>query len=115
MSVIEVQKIKVTVSIEAHKLPEDILPEPGAPGSAKAQVTLTVRCGEHLLTANVKAKSYRDVLTKAKESPHGAWAVLQGNLGAGGVLEGAGFTVQPIVPKETTPKPEITSATEASG
>ena len=107
MSVIEVNKIKVTVSIETHRLPEDILPEPGAPGSAKAQVTLTVRCGEHQLTANVKAKSYRDVLTKAKESPYGAWAVLQGNLGSGGVLEGAGITVQPIVLKDTTPKPEM--------
>jgi hypothetical protein len=47
----------------------------------------------------MKAKAYRDTLNKIQASPHGAWAVLQGQLGPAGTLEGAGFTVQPIVPK----------------
>jgi len=50
----------------------------------------------------IRAKSYRDVLNKIDSSTHGAFAVLQGKLaGAREILE-AGFTVQPIVPKEIT-------------
>jgi len=62
------------------------LPPEGAPGSAKA---------------TVKAKSYRDVLSKVDASPHGAFAILQGKLVSGGVLIDAGLTVQLVVPKES--------------
>lgn len=91
--------------IEGHKLPRDILPPEGAPGSAKAILTLQLKAGGIELTATVKAKGYRDVLNKVDASPHGAFAVLQGKLGPGGVVLDAGFTVQAIVPKE---KPSAT-------
>lgn len=103
MTVIEVASIKVSVPIEGSKLPRDILPPEGSPGSAKALVNLQVKAGGLVLTAALKAKSYRDVLSKVDASPHGAFAVLQGKLkDADGVLIDAGFTVQPIVPKEST-------------
>lgn len=97
---IEVNSIKVSMPIEGHKLPRDILPPEGAPGSAKALISLRLKAGEMELTASVKAKGYRDVLNKVDASPHGAFAVLQGKLTPGGVIIDAGFTVQPIVPKE---------------
>ena len=103
MATIEVQKIKVTIAIDGGALPRDILPAEGAPGSAKAMVTLQVKSGSYDLQASLKAKSYRDVLAKVDASPHGAFAVLQGNLGENGEIQGAGFTVQPIVPKEPPP------------
>ncbi len=105
MAAIEVNHIKVSVPIEGGKLPKDILPPEGSPGSAKAMVSLQVSAGGIELTASIRAKSYREVLNKVEASPHGAFAVLQGKLGAGGVLEEAGFTVQPIVPKEPKPAP----------
>jgi hypothetical protein len=97
---IEVNNIKVSVAIDGSKLPRDILPPEGAPGSSKAMVSLQVRAGEIELTASLKAKSYRDVLSKVDASPHGAFAVLQGKLCSGGVVADAGFAVQPMVPKE---------------
>lgn len=97
---IEVNSIKVSMPIEGHKLPRDILPPEGAPGSAKAVVCLCIKAGEMEFAASVKAKAYRDVLKKVDESPHGAFAVLQGKLSPGGVISEAGFTVQAIVPKE---------------
>ena len=103
MTTIEVQKIKVSVAIEGSTLPRDILPPEGAPGSSKAMVSLQLKAGEIELTASLKAKSYRDVLNKVDASPHGAFAVLQGQLGPGGEVTGVGFTVQPIVPKESQP------------
>ena len=97
---IEVNNIKVSVAIDGSKLPRDILPPEGAPGSAKATVSLQIKAGDIELTASLKAKSYRDALNKVDASPHGAFAVLQGKLCSGGVLTDAGFAVQPIVPKE---------------
>jgi hypothetical protein len=98
--VIQVSKIKVTIAIPSTELPLDILPPEGAPGSAKAVVTLQVQCNDIQMQASLKAKSYRDVITKAQAAPHGAWAVLQGNLGPDGQILEAGLSVQPIVPKE---------------
>lgn len=103
---IEINSIKVSMPIEGHKLPRDILPPEGAPGSAKAMINLQLKAGEMELTATVKAKGYRDVLNKVDASPHGAFAVLQGKLGPGGVILEAGFTVQAIVPKEKPPATE---------
>lgn len=100
MAAIEVPSIKVSVPIEGSKLPREILPPEGAPGSAKAMVSLQIKAGGIELTASLKAKSYRDALSKVDASPHGAFAVLQGKLINGGVLIEAGFAVQPIVPKE---------------
>ena len=102
---IEVGSIKVSVPIEGHKLPRDILPPDGAPGSAKAMITLQVKSGEIELSAAIKAKNYRDVLAKVDASQHGAFAVLQGKLCPGGIIAEAGFAVQAIVPKE----PKVTS------
>lgn len=97
---IEVNSIKVSIPIEGHKLPRDILPLEGAPGSAKAVIRLCLKVGEMEFSASVKAKAYRDVLKKVDDSPHGAFAVLQGKLSPGGVISDAGFTVQAVVPKE---------------
>lgn len=100
---IEVPSIKISVPIHGTLLPRDILPPEGSPGSAKASVTLQIKAGELELSAIIRAKSYRDVLNKIDSSAHGAFAVLQGKLaGAREILE-AGFTVQPIVPKEIPP------------
>ena len=97
---IEVPSFKVSVPIQGHLLPRDILPPLGQPGSSKASVTLVLGCEGLKFRAQIKAKSYRDVLAKVDASPHGAYAVLQGKLKHGEIVE-AGFTVQPIVPKET--------------
>jgi hypothetical protein len=97
---VDVPSIKVTVPIEGSKLPREILPPEGTPGSAKALVSFRVKAGEIELSASLKAKSYRDVLNKVDAAPHGAFAILQGKLGAGFVLQEAGFTVQAIIPKE---------------
>jgi hypothetical protein len=100
--VIVVNSIKLTVPIAGDVLPRDVLPAEGAPGSAKATVELRIKGnpfpggdgGE--LVAVLKAKTYREVLKKVDASPHGAWAVLQGKLGVGGVVHQAGFVVQPM-------------------
>jgi hypothetical protein len=105
MTTIEVQKIKVSVAMEGSTLPRGILPPEGAPGSSKAMVDLQLKAGDILLTASIKAKSYREVLNKVDASPHGAFAVLQGQLGPGGELSSVGFTVQPIAPKDPQPGP----------
>lgn len=102
MATIEVQKIKLSIAIDGGALPRDILPPEGAPGSAKALVTLEIQSGSYALKATMKAKSYRDVLAKVDAAPHGAFAVLQGQLAEGGEIQAAGFTVQPIVLKEPT-------------
>ena len=99
---IEVPSLKVTVPIQGHLLPRDILPPLGQPGAAKALVTIKLKCDGVNLSVQLKAKSYRDVLAKVDASPHGAYAVLQGKLKRGEIVE-AGFTVQPIVPKESVP------------
>lgn len=98
---IEVPSIKVSVPIHSDRLPRDVLPPAGAPGSAKAMVTLKLKSDGLELRAVVKAKSYRDVLTKIDTSPHGAFVVLQGKLKGKNEIVEAGFTVQPIVPKES--------------
>lgn len=98
--VIEVPSFKVNVPIPTALLPRDILPPVGQPGSSKATVVLKFASGGLELRAEVKAKSYRDVLAKVDSSPHGAYVVLQGKLkGRSEILE-AGFSVQPIIPKE---------------
>ena len=99
---IEVSSLKVTVPIQGDLLPRDILPPLGQPGSSKATVTLKIKCDGLSLSVQLKAKSYRDVLAKVDASPHGAFAVLQGKLKRDEILE-AGFTVQPIVPKDSEP------------
>jgi len=98
--VIEVPSFKVNVPIPTALLPRDILPPVGQPGSSKATVVLKFASGGLELRAEVKAKSYRDVLAKVDSSTHGAYVVLQGKLkGKTDIIE-AGFSVQPIVPKE---------------
>lgn len=101
---IEVPSLKVTVPIQGHLLPRDILPPVGQQGSSKAIVTLQLKYDGLNLSVQLKAKSYRDVLAKVDASPHGAYAVLQGKLKRGEIVE-AGFTVQPIVPKESESVP----------
>lgn len=98
---ITVQAIKLSVPIAGDALPRDVLPAEGAPGSAKATVELRIKsepfpgCEGGELVAVLKAKSYRDTLRKVDAAEHGAWAVLQGKLGADGVVQQAGFLVQP--------------------
>jgi len=96
---IEVPSFKISVPIPSSLLPRDILPPVGQPGSSKATVTLKLKSDGLELKAEVKAKSYRDVLAKVDASPHGAYVVLLGKLKGRDIVE-AGFTVQPIVPKE---------------
>ena len=96
---VQVSSIKVSVPINGTLLPRDILPAEGAPGSAKALVTLKVKSGDIELSASLKAKSYREVLSKVDASSTGAIAVLQGKLGPDGTILEAGFTVAPIIPK----------------
>ena len=110
---IEVNAIKLSVPVAGEDLPRDVLPPEGAPGSAKATVELRFKsrsfpdCEGGELVAVLKVRSYREVLRKVDAAPHGAWAVLQGKLGAGGVVQQAGFIVQPIAPKsEEAPAPE---------
>ena len=69
---IEVPSFKVSVPIPSTLLPRDILPPAGQPGSSKATITLKFKSDGVELRAEVKAKSYRDVLTKVDTSPHGA-------------------------------------------
>lgn len=103
--VIEVPSIKVNVPIPSALLPRNILPPVGQPGSSKATVVLKLSSGGLELRAEVKAKSYRDVLAKVDSSPHGAYVVLQGKLkGQTDIIE-AGFSVQPIVPKDSASAP----------
>ena len=109
---VDVPSIKVTVTIEGSKLPRDILPPEGTPGSAKGLVGLRVKAGEVELSASLKAKNYRDVLSRVDAAPHGAYAILQGKLAAGGVLEEAGFSVQPIIPKEPKSSSGVAQQTE---
>lgn len=100
---IEVKYLKVSVPIEGSKLPRDILPPEGSPGSAKATVSLQFKAGDIEFTASLKVKGYRDALNKIDAAPYGAFAVLQGKLGpTSGVLTEAGLIVQANVPKETT-------------
>ena len=99
---IEVPSFKVSVSIPSGLLPRDILPPAGQPGSSKATITLKLKADGLELQAEVKAKSYRDVLVKVDSSPHGAYVALQGKLKGRQIIE-AGFSVQPIVPKEPAP------------
>ena len=106
---VDVPSIKVTVTIEGSKLPRDILPPEGTPGSAKGLVSLQVKAGEVELSASLKAKNYRDVLSRVDAAPHGAYAILQGKLVAGGVLEEA---VQPIIPKEPKSSSGVAQQTE---
>ena len=101
---IEVPSFKVSVPIPSNLLPRDILPPAGQPGSSKATITLKVKSDGLELKAEVKAKSYRDVLAKVDSSPHGAYVVLQGKLKGKEIAE-AGFAVQPIVPKEPAQDP----------
>ena len=68
---VDVPSIKVTVTIEGSKLPRDILPPEGTPGSAKGLVSLQVKAGEVELSASLKAKNYRDVLSRVDAAPHG--------------------------------------------
>ena len=96
---IEVPSFKISVPIPGSLLPRDILPPVGQPGSSKATVTLKLKSDGLELKAEVKAKSYRDALAKVDSSPHGAYVVLQGKLKGRDIVE-AGFTIQPIVPKE---------------
>lgn len=96
---IEVPSFKVSVPIPSGLLPRNILPPAGQPGSSKATITLKLKSEGLELKAEVKAKSYRDALAKVDSSPHGAYVVLQGKLKGRDIVE-AGFTVQPIVPKE---------------
>ena len=98
---IEVPSFKVSVPIPTGLLPRDILPPVGQPGSSKATVALKFISGGLELRAEVKAKSYRDVLVKVDSSPHGAYVVLQGKLKGQSEIIEAGFSVQPIVPKES--------------
>ena len=115
---IEVPSFKVSVPIPSALLPRDILPPAGQPGSSKATITLKFKSDGVELRAEVKAKSYRDVLTKVDTSPHGAYVVLQGKLKGREIVE-AGFSVQPIVPKDTIPvssaQPPAMSVTPSSG
>lgn len=97
---IEVPSFKVSVPIHGSLLPRDILPPAGMPGFSKATVTLKLKSDGQELRAEVKAKSYRDVLAKVDSSPHGAYVVLQGKLKGRNEIVEAGFNVQPIVPKE---------------
>lgn len=117
---IEVPSFKVSVPIPSGLLPRDILPPLGQPGSSKATVALKFISGGMELRAEVKAKSYRDVLVKVDSSPHGAYVVLQGKLKDGQDIIEAGFSVQPIVPKEPVapnalPHVKPSPALQASG
>ena len=96
---IEVPSFKISVPILGDRLPRDILPPVGQPGSSKATVTLKLKSDALELKAEVKVKSYRDALAKVDASPNGAYAVLSGKLKGKEIVE-AGFAVQPIVPKE---------------
>jgi hypothetical protein len=77
---------------------------------ASSRVTVSIRVGARLLTADLSAKSVRKA--HAAVSEHGAEgvvAMLQGKLVEGDVLAEAGLTVQPKgVPKS----PQALTATE---
>ena len=114
---IEVASFKVSVPIPGNLLPRNILPPAGMPGFSKATITLKLKCDGQELKAEVKAKSYKDVLAKVDSSPHGAYVVLQGKLKGRNEIVEAGFNVQPIVPKEPAPvssQPPASSVADAS-
>ena len=111
---IEVASFKVSVPIPGNLLPRNILPPAGMPGFSKATITLKLKCDGQELKAEVKAKSYKDVLAKVDSSPHGAYVVLQGKLKGRNEIVEAGFNVQPIVPKVAA-APAPPSIAEISG
>ena len=81
-------------------MPLELLAERGVTVTNGAGIS-AITIAEYVIMGMLTiAKGYRDVLNKVDASPHGAFAVLQGKLGPGGVILEAGFTVQAIVPKE---------------
>ena len=112
---IDINSAKISLTIDGHELPRNILPPEGAPGTKKATVMLQFNAGEIKITAIVKAKSYREALKKIDAAPHGAIVVLQGKLYPGGSLVDGGFAVQPIKLKEPKPTDEPKQPDDCSG
>lgn len=95
---IEVPSIpKVTVSIAGDKLPRDILPPEGTPGSASLLLELVIQTRGAQVSTRVKGKLYRATLKRVDAiGPENAMVHLSGFLGKDNVIEEAGFVIFPL-------------------
>jgi hypothetical protein len=91
---------KITVSIAGERLPRDILPPEGAPGSAKMMVDLVVETRGASVSAQVSGRLYRQTLKRVDACEHGAMVHLNGMLDKENRIVDAGLMVFPLPPKE---------------
>ncbi len=89
MNTLEVRSIKVTIPIQAEELPTDCI----APDGQKAEpIKMTFKSGDIALVATLNGKSYKKQMKKVEP---GAFAVIQGKLGANNEMIECGITIQP--------------------
>jgi hypothetical protein len=105
ISHIEVQSLKITLPLKPDQVPRNILPQEGAPGTAKMKVFWDlVLAGqeEQVYHVGFSVKNYRKCL-KTLEQHEAAGneciVLLQGKLVNGEAVESAGLSVQVKTPK----------------
>jgi len=103
---IEIQSLKITLPLKPEQVPRDILPSEGTPGAAKMKlfwdIVLVGEGEEEVFRVGFSVKNYRKCLkTLEGHEAEGNECIvlLQGKLVNGGVIEGAGLSVQLKVPK----------------
>jgi hypothetical protein len=87
--------MKITIPVKASEFPLDIVPDEGP--VPQVRFTIGTERGP-TLTAELSGKSYRRAVKTARERLAGGddpTVIIQGNLVAGNVLQGAGISVPP--------------------
>lgn len=91
---------KVVVSIAGDKLPRDLVPPEGTPGSAKMTVNLIVETRGASVSATVTGRLYRQTLKRIDACENGAIVHLNGLLDKENRIIDAGLMVFPLGTKE---------------